>query len=220
MDHRTRRRFAFGPFTLDPVSVELQRGTIPIQLRPKCFDLLLYFVENPGRLITKDELLRDVWNDVIVNEGTINRTVTSLRASLGDDADAPAYIETVSRRGYKFIAPVESTATTVAPPAPGAQFALVHDGREIPLPDGEHIIGRGADAAIPLFGSATSRYHARVVVSGTSVTIEDLESRNGTFVNGQRASGAVALHSGDEVRIGDARLVLWSRGSETASATD
>jgi DNA-binding winged helix-turn-helix (wHTH) protein len=220
MQDQNPRRFAFGPFTLDPSSVELHRGDKKISLRPKCFDLLVYFLEHPGRLITKDELLQNIWNDVIVSEGTINRTVTALRSALDDDADNPTYIETVSRRGYKFVSKVEgSAAPLVESLDKTADFALIHNKREYPLRHGEHLIGRGQDVAIPLYGSAISRHHARVTVSGSTVTLEDLGSRNGTYVNGKRAVGSVALQSGDEIGIGDDRLVLWARSSATASAS-
>jgi DNA-binding winged helix-turn-helix (wHTH) protein len=218
MANPSQRRFLFGPFILDARSIELRRDGEIVPLRPKCFDLLVYFAENPGRLITKDELLQSIWSDVIVNEGTINRTVTSVRSSLSDDADNPRYIETVSRRGYKFIATVETQSEVAAIPE-SADFALIYNEKEFPLRDGVHLVGRAADAAVPLYGSAISRHHARIVVTGPSVTIEDLESRNGTFVNGVAVRGVVALHSGDEISIGKERLVLWSRTSATAPET-
>ncbi|HEX6177415.1 MAG TPA: winged helix-turn-helix domain-containing protein, partial [Thermoanaerobaculia bacterium] len=203
--NRTPRGFAFGPFTLDPAGAELRRGGEPIALRPKCFDLLVYFVQHPGRVISKDELMREIWGDVIVDEGTINRTVTALRASLGDESDDPRYIQTVPRRGYKFIAAV---ATEEERPQPGdaTAFALIHNGKEIPLREGEHLIGRGNGVSIPLFGETVSRRHARIIVTADSVSIEDT-SRHGTFVNGQRIAGSAKLHSGDELRIGGECLV-------------
>jgi DNA-binding winged helix-turn-helix (wHTH) protein len=213
------RRFLFGPFTLDPVSVELRRGTEIVPLRPRCYDLLSFFLANGGRLISKDELLREVWRGVIVDEGTINRTVTALRSALDDDAGSPRYIETVSRRGYKFIATVEGTPVGDHG-RDEADLALVYKKRLFSLPDGQYLIGRGIDVAIPLYGSAISRHHARVTVSGATVTIEDLGSRNGTTVNGIRTTGIVTLQTGDEVGIGPERLILWSRSSETGSATD
>ena len=214
MKERSPRRWKFGPFILDPAGVELRRGDEVIPLRPKCFDLLLYFVQNSGRLIGKDELLREIWRDVIVNEETITRTVASLRSSLGDDPENPLYIETISRRGYKFVAEVERPTNEVRD-VEDADFALIDDEREFPLRNGEHLIGRGQDVAIRLYGPATSRHHARVVVSGMRVTVEDLHSRNGTFVNGTAVTSPRPLQSGDEVRIGTHRLILWSRSGLT-----
>ncbi|HSP35786.1 MAG TPA: FHA domain-containing protein, partial [Thermoanaerobaculia bacterium] len=167
-----------------------------------------------GRVIPKEELLDTIWARVFVTEATLNRTITALRAAIGDDAERPRYIETVSRRGYKFIGEPAAVQQAAAP-----DFALVHGDRQYPLAAGEAIIGRGPDAAIPVFGSATSRQHARLVVSGHVVTLQDLGSRNGTYVNGRRVEGTIDLHPGDEIRIGSDCLVLWSRSSETGSLT-
>lgn len=205
------RSWDFGPFALDIEGAELRRGQEKVALRPKCFDVLVYLAGNRGRVVSKEELLEKVWPDVIVNDATLNRTVTELRAALGDDADKPRYIETVSRRGYKFI------GQTSAKTAPLPDLILVSGDREFPLPPGEHIIGRGADVAVAIFASATSRHHARVSVTGDQITLEDLGSRNGTYVNGVRVEGTVELHPGDEIRIGGDCLVLWSRSGETGS---
>ena len=203
----------FGPIALDAAAAELRRDGEKLAIRPKCFDVLVYLIENRGRVVFKEELLEKLWPDVIVNEATLNRTVTELRAVLGDDAEQPRYIETVSRRGYKFIAPIsEEKSTDVR-----ADLTLVYGNREFPLADGEHIIGRGADVAIPVFASATSRHHAKIVVNGNDVTIEDIGSKHGTFVNGERITAATALRTGDEIRIGGDSLILWSRSGETAS---
>ena len=205
-------RIHFGPFELDVEGVELRRGAEKISVRPKCFDVLVYLAQHPGRVVSKEELLEKIWPDVVVNDATLNRTVTELRAALGEDADHPQYIETVSRRGYKFVA-----ATGAPPTNLGSDFALVYGDREFALTDGEHIIGRGADVAIPIFASATSRHHARVLVASGKVTVEDLGSRNGTYVNDTRVEGPVELHPGDEIRIGGDCLVFWSRSGKTES---
>lgn len=207
--------FSFGPFVLDVEGAALRKGRDKVPLRPKCFDILVYLVEQPGRVVSKEELLDKIWPDVVVNDGTLNRTVTELRAALGDDSEHPQYIETVSRRGYKFVA--EIAGAPKVDDITAADFVLVHEDRQFPLHGGEQIIGRGAEVAIPIFDSAASRHHARIVVSGSTVTLEDLGSRNGTYVNGQRVAGALELHTGDEIRIGTDVLILWSRTSETAS---
>ena len=208
-----RAAVSFGPFTVDVAGASLRRAGVKVPVRPKCFAVLIYLLERRGAVVSKEELLGRLWPDVVVSDGTLNRTVTELRALLADDADSPKYIETVSRRGYKFVAVLEEPRDAEA----AADYALVHDRVEYPLGDGEHLIGRGTGVAIPIYASATSRHHARVVVAGGTITIEDLGSRNGTYVNGNRAAGVIALHAGDEIRIGSACLIVWSRGGETAS---
>ncbi|HEV8661495.1 MAG TPA: winged helix-turn-helix domain-containing protein [Thermoanaerobaculia bacterium] len=208
-------RFSFGPFSLDVEGADLRKGDERVAIRPKCFDLLVYLIENAGRVVSKEELLDKIWSDVVVNDATLNRTVTELRSVLGDDADDPKYVETVSRKGYKFIGEVSGVPREAADMS--VEFVLVYNDREFPLHAGEQLIGRGYEVAIPLYGSATSRHHARLVVGNGTVTLQDLGSRNGTFVNGNRVVGSIELRSGDEIRIGADSLVLWSRTSPTAS---
>ena len=207
------RTFSFGPFVLDIDGAELRKGSDKVALRPKCFDVLVYLLERRGRLVSKQELLDNLWADVVVNDGTLNRTVIELRDALGDDSDHPRYIQTVPRRGYKFMAEERESGDSQQE---AANFALVYRDHPYPLVEGAQIIGRGKDAAFAMYGGTTSREHARIVVEGSRVTLENL-SRHGTSVNGTAVAGVVELHTGDEIRMGNDVLVLWSRASETAS---
>ncbi len=99
-------RLQFGPFTLVPVEHVLMRDGQPIALTPKAFDLLVFLVANPGRLLTKDELLEVIWPDAVVEESNLAYHVSAIRKALGDAADAGQYIETVPKRGYRFVATV------------------------------------------------------------------------------------------------------------------
>jgi eukaryotic-like serine/threonine-protein kinase len=101
---KQRRLYSFGDFSLDTATRTLTRGDLPIPLFPKCFDVLLYLVENPGRVITKDELLRGVWTDAFVEESNLSQNVSLLRKALDDRGNAPRYIVTVPRKGYQFAA--------------------------------------------------------------------------------------------------------------------
>src|SRR5215475_15623127 len=103
---KPERSVAFPPFLLDIVAECLQHDGQQIFLRPKTFALLRYLVEHPGALVTKEELLNAVWPDISVSEGVLTVCMTELRKALGDDAKAPQFIETVHRRGYRFIAPL------------------------------------------------------------------------------------------------------------------
>lgn len=200
--------YAFGPFIVDTEANELRTNRDTIPLRPKCFDILVYLIERRGKLVTKEELLDDVWRDVVVDAGTLSRTVAELRAALNDDPSEPRYIQTVARRGYKFIGGEESRA--------GGGFALIHGSKEYPLQSGPQIIGRGKDTDIPLYTPSTSRQHARIELDGGEVVLTDLASRHGTFVNGTRIEGSVRLAAGDQIEIGGERLILWSPSSETS----
>jgi DNA-binding winged helix-turn-helix (wHTH) protein len=84
MEFKPRRRYIFGDFTVDSRTRTLTRDGVAISLFPRCFDMLLYFVENPGRVITKDELLRGVWADAFVEESNLSQNVSLLRKALDD----------------------------------------------------------------------------------------------------------------------------------------
>ncbi|MBI2221330.1 MAG: winged helix-turn-helix domain-containing protein [Acidobacteria bacterium] len=107
--------YRFGPFALDGVGYRLTREGVEIPLSPKLIDLLLHLLQRPGALVTKDELLTAIWPDVTVTENALTRAVSEVRQALEDAPGAPAYIQTVARRGYRFIGQV--VADTAAAPA-------------------------------------------------------------------------------------------------------
>lgn len=110
--------YRFGPFTVDAGSYRLLRGIDVIPLSPKIIDLLLYLVARQSALVPKDELFAALWPDVAVTDNALTQAVSELRQALGDDSSKPTYIQTVARRGYRFIASVE-----IALPAHGSPAA-------------------------------------------------------------------------------------------------
>lgn len=99
----------FGEFTLDVSERLLLRDGRPVPLTPKAFDLLAALAARPGRLITKEELLKEVWPDSFVEENNLAYHVFALRRALGEMPDSDRYVETVPKRGYRFVAPVKPT---------------------------------------------------------------------------------------------------------------
>src|SRR6185369_14475034 len=112
--------YRFGPFVVDAGSYQLRRGTDIIPLSPKIIDLLLYLVARQSSLVGKDELFAALWPDVAVTDNALTQAVSELRQALGDDSANPTYIQTVARRGYRFIATVEPLVA-VQPSAPQTQ---------------------------------------------------------------------------------------------------
>ena len=111
----------FGDFTLDVAERRLLRDGRPVTLAPKAFDVLAALAARPGRLITKDELLKEVWPDSFVEESNLAYHVFALRKVLGDTADGESYVETVPKRGYRFTASVTAVngdASAEAPQSP------------------------------------------------------------------------------------------------------
>jgi DNA-binding winged helix-turn-helix (wHTH) protein len=115
--------YTFGEFTLDVPDRRLNRGACRVYLVPKTYDVLVVLIRRAGRLVTKHELLESVWPGVFVDEGILTVHVAALRKALGDSRRSPAYIETVSRSGYRFVAIVRHEATAdTATTEPSAWF--------------------------------------------------------------------------------------------------
>lgn len=106
MDKKENCLYQFGPFRLDTMEHLLLCGRQRIDLTPKDYDLLLLLIKNRGHILEKEELMKAVWPDAFVEEGNLNRHISTLRKVLGENHDKRSYIETVPRRGYRFIAEV------------------------------------------------------------------------------------------------------------------
>ena len=106
MSRRVKQLYEFGPFCLDPAEHTLLRDGRPIPLRPKVFDILLVLVQNRGHLVDKEQLMSSVWTEQFVEEGNINKNISMLRQALGESDGGHRFIETVPKRGYRFVADV------------------------------------------------------------------------------------------------------------------
>src|SRR5271156_4932451 len=98
--------YHFGQFVLDPARRTLSRAGAPIALTPKAFDVLLFLVQNPNRLVTKEELLQAVWGDTFVEEGNLTQYISHLRTPLEENSEDTRFIATIARKGYQFTAAV------------------------------------------------------------------------------------------------------------------
>lgn len=146
----------FGKFRLDPSDERLWGPTGPVKLGHKAFRVLSHLTEQPGRLITKDELFSTVWDGTIVSESALTSVVKELRRALGDESKTPCFIESVYGRGYRFIAPVTEAAAP-APPAVPSAAAPIRQTPEAGLGQPPLLyVPRADDAAVrelhPFFG--------------------------------------------------------------------
>jgi len=98
--------YEFGPFLLDAASRILLKDGVTVRLTPKAFETLLVLVQHGVQVAEKEQLLKEVWPDSFVEEGSLSRNIHELRKALGDDSSEPRYIETIPKRGYRFIAPL------------------------------------------------------------------------------------------------------------------
>jgi hypothetical protein len=144
--------------------------------------------------------------------------VAVLRKAIGDDPDEPRWLRTVHGFGYAWSGAVEGDE--VPPPAARIGCTLGWGQREIPLRAGENLLGRAPDATLRLRDERVSRQHARILVLGETVTLEDLGSRNGTFHRGERVTAPVTLADGDELRLGHNTVVVRIYPAEGSTVTN
>jgi len=127
-DARRDRVYEFGPFHLNSRRRLLECASGVVPLTAKVFDILLYLLQERGRLVSKEELLAHVWPDAVVEEGNLARHISTLRKVLGDDRETHRYIVTVSGQGYRFVGEVRE----VAPTRPGIRATARRVPRLLP----------------------------------------------------------------------------------------
>ena len=153
--------------------------------------------------MSKGEILEAVWPETRVAEGSLGALVKEVREALGEDAQTPASIRTVLGYGYAF----DGTVHEAAPPAPSSRrHSLLWRGTELSLSEGENVIGREPPAMVVIPHPSISRRHARIEVEGDRALIEDLGSKNGTWLGSAKVKEMTALADGDELRIGGVHL--------------
>ena len=207
----------FGDFRFDTATRQLFRAGTELPLSPKAFELLKLLIEQRPRALSKSELQQLLWPETFVSEGNLPLLISQIRAALGDAANDARFVRTVHRFGYAFCGDViEPAIARPAAPLAGPMCCVVAGTRRVPLGDGDHVLGRDPEAAVWVNTSGVSRHHARMRVNGADAAIEDLGSKNGTFVRGERISGLVPLNDGDEIRLG----LLVQLTFRLASSTD
>src|SRR5262245_8898111 len=217
-------RFQFGDCVLDLDTRELSRAGRPVHIEPKAFRLLELLLAARPKALSKDELQDQLWPKTFVSERSLARLVEVVRDCIGDSAKEPRYIRTVHGFGYAFSGEATEASLRLLRPMPGDFHCRIAWGeREVALSEGENILGRDPDTVVWIDLNSVSRRHARIFVRGETATIEDLGSRNGTFVQSERVEGSRVLANGDTIKIGAAKLVfrcfrgLGSTASETSS---
>jgi DNA-binding winged helix-turn-helix (wHTH) protein len=200
----------FGVFEADLATGELRRRGVKVALQEQPFQVLALLLENAGALVTRERLRQRIWPEAVFVdfEHGLNKAVSKLRRALGDSADSPRFVETLARRGYRFLASIEPAGGPPSHPRRQVAFRLLWEGRTVPLAPGASVIGRDPDAAVWVEAASVSRRHAQVMVRADQATVEDLRSKNGTFVNGRRIEAPTDLADGDQIRVGVAVLVV------------
>jgi len=204
----------FGAFILDADRRQLFRDGSEVHLTPKAFDLLVLLVSRAPRVVNKGELHDHLWPGTFISDATLTGLIKELRRALDDRSPSAPIIRTAHRVGYALCPAVEPVTVDNAAP----RYWLVLRERRVPLSDGEYTIGRDPGCAICLDHVSVSRRHARLVIDGTRVRLEDLGSKNGTSVAGDVVRGEVSLNADDRLEFGS--VVAVFRTSQSAMSTE
>src|SRR5262245_3542944 len=213
-------RLRFGSCLLDSGTREVFRGDTQIHLSPKAYQLLALLAESRPNAISKEDLHQRLWPDTFVADGNLANLVNEVRSALGDDAREPRIIRTVPRFGYAFQASAEAETggELVAGVTAGFACRLVWGEREIALSTGENLIGREQTVSVWVDDGSVSRHHARIVVDASGASLEDLGSKNGTYLRGRKVDAPAALRDGDDIRLGS--VVMVFRRFEEGKSTE
>jgi DNA-binding winged helix-turn-helix (wHTH) protein len=211
----------FGEFAFDHDRRQLLRDEQPVPLGPKAFDLLDLLLTRRPRVVPKEQIRDRLWPATFVSESTFLTVVTDLRSALGDDARRPRFVRTVRGFGYAFCGEAwEAEVATGPVGSSSGSLHLVMDDREIALKPGQNLLGRVEGGVAWIESPWVSRLHARIVVSGVAATLEDLGSKNGTFLRGKRISGLEPLSNGDEICLGRVSMTFRVSGVGRSTLTD
>jgi DNA-binding winged helix-turn-helix (wHTH) protein len=197
-------RLRFGDVTFDSGRRALFRGPQQVHLSPKAFRFLELLLSKRPDAVAKAEILETVWPDVVVSEASLATLAKDVRKALGGGAEESPFLRTVHGFGYAFDGEVQE----VPDGAPAARLhVLVWGTQEMPLSAGENVLGRERTAGIWVGHPSISRAHARIVVEEEQAVVEDLGSKNGTWLGSRRVEGRITLADGDEIRVGEVRLL-------------
>lgn len=207
-------RSAFDDFVLDTERRLLERRGEPVHLPPKAYCLLDALLERRPKALSKAELHALIWPHLYVSESSLTNLVVQLRRALGDDAHLPRLLRTIHGFGYAFAGEVMELEDE-EPAGVGLTCRLRCGEREFVLKPGDSVVGRGSEAEVWVHDERVSRHHARIRLANAKAVLEDLGSRNGTFLNGARLEGPASLADGDEIGIGAATLIVKLAGEGT-----
>jgi DNA-binding winged helix-turn-helix (wHTH) protein len=215
-------RIQFGECVLDTETRELLvRGTA-VHVSPKAFQFLELLLENRPRALSKNEIHEKLWPGTFVSDGTLTSLLAEVRSAIEDEAHESRFVRTVHRFGYAFSGTAEKIRPARRARAPKVVYRLFWGPREIALEEGETVLGRDPDATAFIDHTSVSRHHARIVVAGDRVTVEDLQSKNGTFLGGKQLNAPALLADGDELKLGSVALKfrVFPLSGSTATAED
>lgn len=203
-------RLRFGAFVFDSRVRTLTRDGTAIDLPPKAFSLLEALIEARPAPVNKHVLYERLWPDTFVVMGNLHTLVSEIRAALVDEEHE--IIRTVHGFGYAFAALETQTGTE-------SKYAIVMGKDLVRLHEGQNMIGRDPEGTVVIDSPEVSRQHACLTVGSGGVRLEDLGSKNGTFIGDERVKEPCDLHDGAQITIGRTRLTLRAIGDRRKTIT-
>ncbi len=212
-------RLAFGDFLLDIETREFFRKGEAVHLTPKAFQLLETLLKERPRVVSKEDLLKLLWPETFVTEGSLANLISEIRTALDEDARKPEFLRTVHGVGYSFSGRAREVEVPPVEWILPARYRLVSPDGEFNLEEGENSVGRAEECRVRIESPTVSRQHARIRVANDRVSVEDLGSKNGTFVRSRKIQGPEALQDGDIVQFGSIRFVFRVYTPEGSTAS-
>jgi DNA-binding winged helix-turn-helix (wHTH) protein len=213
-------RVSFGDFVLDRGTRQLLRGAEVCHLGPKAFELLELLLGHRPNVVPKERIRDRLWPEIFVSDWALASVVAELRSALDEAANAPRFVRTVHRVGYAFCGEAHEAHEAAPEPFGPTAYRLVLLGREVDLRAGENLLGRVSDGVAWIDSSSVSRRHARILIGGGAPLLEDLGSKNGTFLHGERISVPTPLADGDVFRLGRVNITLRALRDGITTGTD
>lgn len=212
-------RLTFGDCIFDSDTRELTRRGKPAHLSPKAFRLLELLLESRPKALSKAAIHETIWPDAFVSEATLASLVAEIREATGDSGREPRFIRTVHGFGYAFSGGASEARRERLSALEPREWRLIWNEREIALSEGENLLGRDQNAAVWIEAEGVSRMHARITIHGADAMIQDLGSKNGTFLRGSRVKNDSRLSDGDEIRLGAATMTVRAFMPEASTKT-
>lgn len=202
-------RFRFGECVFDSDARQLFVRGAEVHLQPKAFQFLELLIHNRPRVVTKVEIHEKLWPGTFVSDGTLTSLLAEVRDAIGDEPRSSRFVRTAHRVGYAFSGEAFEIPDHISGASrPRLAVWLVRGRKQVALDAGETIIGRDPGAAVYLDDPSVSRRHARILLSEAAATVEDLGSKNGTFIGERRIQKPMPLSDGDTVKVGSVPIVV------------
>ena len=211
-------RVRFGEFVLDRATRQLLKNGELRPLEPKAYALLDLLISRRPAAVSKQEIRDGLWPDTFVSESHLSSLAARVRRALDAGAEGPSFVRTVHGFGYAFRA--EATEEEIRRRPERAVAQIEWEGGVLRLMEGETVIGRGEEVAVRIDVEGVSRRHARIVANGGRFTLEDLGSKNGTYLREQRLEAPAALEDGAAFRLGRTVMVFRVTRSRGTTITE